>query len=111
MMKKPLIIILSLFVFLMTGCEKKEEIPQENIPEIKDVPIQHESEFGGIYIEETIEDFNALGFEFGDSVDITFSNGASLSDIPYYNGYYVDAGEALLVGYPGYDFIKVTLNY
>ena len=34
-----------------------------------------------------------------------------MTDIPYYNGYYVDEGEPLLVAYPGYPYIKVTLNY
>jgi protein tyrosine/serine phosphatase len=59
----------------------------------------------------TIEDFNALGFEYGDSVDVVFSNGYRLDDIPYYNGYYVDPGNPLLIGYPGYDYIKATVNY
>lgn len=31
--------------------------------------------FGGPYINITIDDFNALGFSYGDSVDISFSNG------------------------------------
>ena len=108
------------FLFL-TGCTKKEEKPEEPEDEssavtpetlgITDYPIVHETEFGGVYIEMTIEDFNALGFEYGDSVDVVFSNGYRLDDIPYYNGYYVDPGNPLLVGYPGYDYIKATVNY
>ena len=78
---------------------------------VKDMAISHELEFGGIYIHKAIEDFNHLGFAYGDSVDITFTNGYKVKDLPYYNGYYVDAGQALLVGYPGYDYIKLTLNY
>ena len=27
------------------------------------------------------------------------------------NGYYVDAGEKVLVGYPGYPYIKLAINY
>jgi protein tyrosine/serine phosphatase len=108
------------FLFL-TGCTKKEEKPEEPEDEssavttetlgISDYPIVHETEFGGVYIEMTIEDFNALGFEYGDSVDVVFSNGYRLDDIPYYNGYYVDPGNPLLIGYPGYDYIKATVNY
>ena len=30
--------------------------------------IVHELEFGGVYLKITIEDFNKLGFEYGDSV-------------------------------------------
>ena len=72
--------------------------------------ILHEEEFGGVYIDCTIEDFNALGFVYGDSVDVTFSNGYVLKDIPYYNGYYTGNGQPLLVAYPGYPYIKVGIN-
>ena len=34
-----------------------------------------------------------------------------MEDIPYYNGYYVGAGKPLLVGYPGYDYIRLGINY
>ena len=119
-MKRIMISSMIPFLFL-TGCTKKEEKPEEpedessavtpETPGISDYPIVHETEFGGVYIEMTIEDFNALGFEYGDSVDVVFSNGYRLDDIPYYNGYYVDPGNPLLVGYPGYDYIKATVNY
>lgn len=104
-MKKVLSIILSIFmVFTLLACNKKKL-------QIKNIDITNEEEFGGIYIKKTIEEFNELGFTFGDSVDITFTNGYKLKDIPYYNGYYVDAGSTLLVGYPGYDYIKAAINY
>ena len=70
--------------------------------------LTHETKFGGVYFDITIEDFNALGFAFGDSVDVAFSNGKTLNDLPYYNGYYVDMGEPLLVGYPGYPYLIVS---
>ena len=72
--------------------------------------ILHEPEFGGVYITATIEAFNAMGYEYGDSVDIQFSNGYSLTDQPYYNGYYTQNGESLLIAYPGYDYIKACIN-
>ena len=58
----------------------------------------------------TIDQFNALGYEYGDSVNVTFSNGYTLEDIPYYNGYYTATGEPLLIAYPGYDYIKAAIN-
>ena len=70
----------------------------------------HEPEFGGVYMGITIEDFNALGFEYGDSVEVMFSNGFALEDIPYYNGYYTNNGEPLLIAYPGYPYIKAAIN-
>ena len=33
-----------------------------------------------------------------------------MEDLPFYNGYYVPLGEPLLVGYPGYPYIKAVFN-
>ena len=97
-----------------SACEKKEpdgKGEEHEVIEISDYPTIHETEFGGVYIEISIDDFNKRGFSYGDSVDVEFSNGFLLEDIPYYNGYYVDAGEPLLIAYPGYDYIKAAINY
>ena len=59
--------------------------------------ILHEEEFGGAYVLLTIDEFNDLGFTYGDSVRIEFSNGFVMEDLPYYNGYYTVTGEPLLV--------------
>ena len=32
----------------------------------------YEPKFGGSYLDITIDEFNNLGFEYGDSVDVTF---------------------------------------
>ncbi len=98
-------IILSLLVVtLLTGCSGKSE------PELGETGLIHELEFGGVYITMTIDDFNALGFQYGDSVDVKFSNGYELKDLPYYNGYYTQTGKPLLIAYPGYDYIKAAIN-
>ena len=70
----------------------------------------HEKKFGGVYLDITIDEFNALGFEYGDSWDVTFSNGYKLEDIPYYNGYYSKTGHPLISAYPGYPHIDVCVN-
>ncbi len=85
------------------GCSKKAKT-------VVDWPIEHELEFGGVYVMMTIDEFNALGYEYGDSVDVVFSNGLEFRDIPYYNGYYTANNEPLIVAYPGYPYIKITLN-
>ena len=74
-------------------------------------PVTRDTSFGGVYITTTIDDFNALGFTFGDSVRIEFSNGYVVEHVPYYNGYYVNVGDVLLVWYPGYPYIEVAANY
>ena len=72
--------------------------------------IIHEPEFGGVYIKKTGDEFNALGSNHGDSVNVELSNGYKLEGIPYYNGYYTKNGEPLLIDYPGYDYIKAAIN-
>ena len=92
------------------GATKVENEKNGDILIVSNIPICEELKFNGVYIEKTIDEFNALGFEYGDSVDISFSNGYELKDIPYYNGYYCKTGEALLVAYPGYDYIDACLK-
>lgn len=78
---------------------------------LQDCPLVHIAGTSGVNLEISIDDFNALGFAYGDSVDIAFSNGYALEDIPYYSGYYVEAYAPLLVAYPGADYVKATINY
>ena len=99
-------VLLILCVSLLFAACNKQRKPKS----VENVGISHEDEFGGIYILKTIDQFNDLGYEYGDSVDITFSNGYEIKDIPYYNGYYTKNGEKLLVAYPGYPYIKVCIN-
>ena len=99
-----LILCLALCLAVLSGCSEEKK------PELSGCKIEHEEEFGGVYICITIDDFNQLGFEYGDSVNVTFSNGYELKDIPYYNGYYTVTGDPLLVAYPGYPYIKACIN-
>ena len=102
-MKKIIMLFLMVFsLVLLSSCKKNLVLENETI--------SHETKFGGIYIHITIDDFNKIGFSYGDSLDISFSNGYELLDLPYYNGYYTNTGEELMVGYPGYPYIKVCIN-
>jgi len=67
--------------------------------------------YGHALLETTIEDFLASGYELGDTVDVMFDNGYILTDIPFFNGYYVDRGQPLLRAYPGHTNIAVCINY
>ena len=107
-MKKQFFAALCAVILALTGCRPAEP---EEAPVLKDCGLIYDTNFGGAYADITIDAFNELGFVFGDSVDLDFSNGYQLHDIPYYNGYYVDEGEPLLVGYPGYPHVKMGFNY
>ena len=104
---KALSVLLCAAVLLtaLTGCA-----PGKKAQPLRNGGIIHEPEFGGVYIDTSIEDFNALGYAYGDSVTVTFSNGYTLEDLPYYNGYYTANGEPLLIAYPGYPYIKAAVN-
>ena len=102
--------LLSLLIVVSTIVITILFIPKTHLT-LEDYSIIHETKFGGVYIKSTIDEFNQLGFKYGDSVDVKFSNGYELKDIPYYNGYYVDMNEPLLIAYPGYDYIKAAVNY
>ncbi|MCR5491749.1 MAG: tyrosine-protein phosphatase [Bacilli bacterium] len=93
----------------LVGCST-----QSGDPVLENCAIHHDDEFGGAYIDISIADFNKKGFAFGDSVTLTFTTGdlaVTFDDIGYYSGYYVPAGQDLLVGYKGYDYIKYCINY
>lgn len=105
-----IVLLLILSLSMLVACNKNKDNPTLPPEELKDAAIQHELEFGGVYVLKTIDEFNAMRYKYGDSVDVTFSNGYEIKDIPYYNGYYTQNGEKLLVAYPGYPYIKVCIN-
>ena len=104
LLKSVSILLAAFFAVSAAACKT----PAETV--LSNAAVEHETKFGGVYIKITIADFNEMGFAFGDSVDIKFSSGFTLEDIPYYNGFYVDMGEPLLVGYPGYPYIRAGYN-
>ena len=110
-MKKPILILpLILTTFSIVSCSNKNKEPKP----LENCSIHHDDEFGGAYIDISIDGFNKLGFKYGDSVNLSFttaSNVVNYEDIGYYSGYYVPAGQELLVAYKGYANIKFCINY
>ena len=93
--------------------QQQQQITQQSTSEQKTtgaLKVIHEKKFGGVYLDITIDEFNTLGFEYGDSCNVTFSDGYKLEDIPYYNGYYSKTGHPLISAYPGYPHIDVCVN-
>ncbi len=71
--------------------------------------VKHER-YDAAVTDLTSDDFAAAGFAFGDSCDITFSNGYTLTDVPYFSGYYVKKGEPVIVAYPKDPFVNIANN-
>lgn len=97
-----IILVLSFIMMMLAACgESKTE---------QTYGVIQDEKFGAVYLDVSIEDFIAAGFQFGDSCDVHFSNGLTLEDIPFFSGYHVRYGMPLVVGYPGYEHIAVTRN-
>jgi len=108
MKKVFLLLFVSALSISIGACNSKKDNKEVKL---ENCSIHRDDEFGGAYIDISIADFNNLGFKFGDSLDLSFSNNIKYNDIGYYSGYYVPAGQELVVGYPGYDYIKFCINY
>lgn len=107
-MMKKIILPLLIIVCFLSGCAAKSgggQITTGEIGVIKD------DDYGGTYIDESIDAFLDLGFEFGDSVNVAFDNGNSFEDIPFYSGYYCPPDGLLLCGYPGYEHVVFARSY
>lgn len=112
LLKLILLSSIVVFTFSLIGCGEKNSKKDSML--LDNYSIHHDDEFGGVYIDISIEGFNKLGFNFGDSVSLTFNTDSKIvtyDDIGYYSGYYVPAGQELLVGYMGYANIKFCINY
>ena len=73
-----------------------------------EIGVIEDTDLGSVYMNLSIEEFESYGFTPGDSINIAFDNGFTLTDIPYYDGYYTRAGEALACSYPGYEYVAIA---
>ncbi len=89
-------------VFVLSCCSSKIETG--------DISIIHETKFNSCYINIQNEGMQEKGFAFGDSCNVYYSNGESLMDIPYFDGYYTRSDFPLICGYQGYPYVQITKN-
>ena len=106
----PVLVVICCLCLLFTAYGSDNSQESEGKALLKDCPTYRDGS-AGVYLDISIEDFNSLGFDYGDSVDLEFSNGFTLEEIPYFSGYYSEPYQPLLVAHPGYTGIKVTYNY
>ena len=69
--------------------------------------VVQQERFDSAVTDFTADDLTEAGFTFGDSCDISFSNGYTLTDVPYFDGYYVKRGQPVLVAYPKDPYVTV----
>ena len=100
-MKKILNLLLAMFLFC--GCS-------QNTTSSLSGKIYKDAKFDCADLDLNEDDFTNAGFKFGDSLDVEFSNGYKIIDVPYYNGYYVKTGEPVVAAYPNNDYVVIANN-
>ena len=80
--KIPLLLLILALVLVVVAVVVLVRAKKNAPPSLGSTAISHDEQFGGVYINCTIDDFNKLGFSYGDSINITFSNGYSINDVP-----------------------------
>ena len=77
---------------------------------IENVALKKNPYFGSTDIQIDFSELEKNGFEFGDSLKLTFSNGTVLDDLPFHNGYYVKPNSPVAVYYPGLYGLNLAYN-
>ncbi len=98
------VLCIVLCVLLVPSCGSDKR------PVLSQAAVSENTKFKSAAVEITAEDFGSLGFALGDSCDIVFSNGYTLKDVPYFNGYYVKNAAPVIVAYPSDPYLTITLN-
>lgn len=105
-----LLIIFLIVTALTTVCYVYSKNKQTSVFQLRGIEIEHEQEFGGVYLHLDAHTLDQLGIHHGDALNIFFSNGARIGDVPYYSGYFTKTGSPLLVDYQGYPYLKLAIN-
>lgn len=91
-----------------TACSNKSNETKELKTEA--LSVIHETKFNSSYAGITNEEFLNYGFTYGDSCNVTFSNGVKFEDVPFFDGYYTRSGKVLICAYQGYPYLQITIN-
>ena len=67
--------------------------------------------FGNIMMKSSYQELIGLGFEPGDSVNVSFSNSTVLEDIPFLSGCVLPEGTICLNAYSGFDWIRIEKRF
>lgn len=107
---KTSILIMCLFMMtFLSACSGKKRSGDAALS-TGTIGVGEDEGYGNVLMELDLDEFNSLGFNYGDSLDVIFSNGYTLNDVPYYTGYYTEAGEPLVVAFDG-TVLVAAINY
>ncbi len=103
MKRKTRIFAIAICLLLLAGCTKNKAVEVTG-------SVSRDTKYNSATVSLSPEAFEEAGFHLGDSCDIAFENGYTISDVPFYNGYYVKNNAPVIVAYPGFSNISITYN-
>ena len=103
MKKSAALLFTALCLFLLVGCGKKQDVQVSTT-------VTQDAKYNAAVLPLSQEEFEKAGFRLGDSCEVVFENGCTLTDVPYYNGYYAKYAAPVIVSYPGFTNVVVTLD-
>lgn len=117
-MKTGNIILSALLTAGLCGCAASDtqqpaetEAPADSSePAAENIEIKMDPVFHSTTAQIDVSELEALGFELGDSISLSFSDGTVFDDVPYHNGYYVKPGGLVAVVYPGLYGLNIAYN-
>lgn len=106
-----LLVIITLFIsMLITSACREDSAPGEDsapIP-VKATIIGIEK-YGHAILDVTVSEFNSRGYDFGDVIRVKHESFEL--DMPYFNGFYSDPGEVMLLGETVGSNLALCINY
>ncbi len=106
-----LVIMLSLAPLAAEGI--KEELTETAITvlPVENVTVTGFDKHGNTIIDLAADKMLSDGYEYGDTVNIAFSNGMKYHGIPFYNGNYAHEGEVYLKTAPTIREVRICVSY
>ena len=94
------------------GEDSGQDAEEEAVPERKTVTCGViEDKSGAVKLDGPLSILEDAGYAFGDSVDIRFSNGFSMEDVPYFDGYYVRRGLPVIAAHHRHNHVRVLYQH
>lgn len=101
-----LAILLAVTCFFVAGCNDKQKAELQKEP-VKNGNLDYTFQVCQIGLDGNIclnifgDDFNALGYSYGDSLNFSINDEKIFYDVPFYSGRYVDENTVCICDYPG----------
>ena len=108
-MKKIMNLLLVAVLFMVSGCANT--LDDTTTDETLTFDIAKGESMNSAVLDTTLDEFTEDGFDLGDSLNLEFSDGTKIKDVPYINGNYVRLGRIIVVYSESKDTISLSSCY